>query len=300
MSARIISGKEIAASIRADLKERVADFTARGGPVPGLATVLAGTDPASQLYVGMKTRAAKEIGIYSEQVQFEDDLKEDDLVARIRELNADDRIHAILVQLPLPDGIDEARVLAEISPEKDVDGFHPVNVGKLVLGEPDGFTPCTPRGVVEMLLRSGIDPAGKRAVVVGRSKVVGRPVSILLSRPGPGGNATVTMTHSRTADLAAHTRQADILVVAAGRRGLISADMVKPGAVIIDVGTNRVDDPTAPRGFRSVGDVDFEEVKEVAGAISPVPGGVGPMTIAMLLVNTLESAARASGIAVPT
>ena len=291
MPAAIISGKDIARTIRDELNARVAAL-AREGLVPGLATVLVGEDPASMLYVGMKQRAAAEAGIHSRSEPLPATTSEAELLALIDELNADPAIHGILVQLPLPRHIDDAKVLLAVDPDKDVDGFHPINVGRLATGDPDVLAPCTPRGVIEMLLRSGADPSGRHVVVVGRSNIVGKPMALLLLRRAPGGNATVSVAHSRTADLGALTRTADILVVAVGRAGIITRDMVKPGATVIDVGTNRVDDPGHPRGYRVVGDVDFEGVREVAGAITPVPGGVGPMTIAMLLANTVEAAAR--------
>ena len=291
MAAEIISGKDIARTIRDELNEQVAKL-ARDGLVPGLATVLAGDDPASRLYVGMKNRAAAEAGIHSRQVTLSGSTTEDELLGLIAELNADPAIHGILVQLPLPRQIDESRVLLAVDPDKDVDGFHPVNVGRLATGDPDVLAPCTPRGVIEMLLRSGVDPAGKHVVVVGRSNIVGKPMALLLLRRAPGGNATVSVAHSRTADLGGLTRTADVLIVAVGRPNTITRDMVKPGVTVIDVGTNRVDDPTRERGYRVVGDVDFEGVSEVAAAITPVPGGVGPMTIAMLLANTVEAAIR--------
>lgn len=291
MSAKIISGKEIARQIRDELNDKVAGL-AKEGLVPGLATVLVGEDPASRLYVGMKNKAAAEAGIHSRQVTLPSATSEAELLALVDELNADPRIHGILVQLPLPKQVDEAKVLLAIDPEKDVDGFHPVNVGRLATGDPDVLAPCTPRGVIEMLLRSGADPSGKHVVVVGRSNIVGKPMAFLLLRRAPGGNATVTVAHSRTADLGATTRLADILVVAVGWAGLVTGEMIKPGAVVIDVGTNRVDDPTRERGYKVVGDVEFDSAKEVASAITPVPGGVGPMTIAMLLANTVEAAVR--------
>lgn len=294
MSAQIISGTEIAKEIRGELKERVAALVAEHGVTPGLATVLVGDDPASQMYVGMKNRVAGEMGIHSRQHTLPADTSQEELLGLVTGLNADPQIHGILVQLPLPDHIDEGAVIETIDPAKDVDGFHPMSVGRLATDSGSFFPPCTPAGVVEMLLRSGHDPSGKHVVVVGRSNIVGRPLASLLLRKARGGNATVTVCHSRTADLAAETRRADILVVAMGRPEMITADMVRPGAVVIDVGTNRVDDPESERGYRVCGDVVFDEVKEVAGAISPVPGGVGPMTITMLLSNTVESAARAA------
>ena len=289
MSTELISGKEMAASIREEIKERVTGLK-EDGLTPGLAVVLLGEDPASQVYVRSKNKAATEAGIYSRQITMSEDTSEDELLGVVSGLNADPEIHGILVQLPLPDQIDETNVLSAIDPAKDVDGFHPVNVGRLASGDPNALAPCTPAGVVEMLLRSGNDPVGKHVVVVGRSSIVGRPMAALLLRKGPGGNATVTVAHSRTPDLGAVTREADILIVAIGQPDLIRGDMVKPGAVVIDVGVNRVDDDTRERGYRLTGDVAFDEVKEVASAISPVPGGVGPMTIAMLLSNTLDAA----------
>ena len=281
--------------MRAEIKERVARLKEQG-LTPGLATVLAGEDPASQLYVSMKGKAARELGLYSRQVDLANDVSEDELLGLLAGLNADPEIHGILVQLPLPDQIDESKVLLAIDPDKDVDGFHPVNVGRLSTGDPDVLAPCTPQGVVEMLVRSGNDPSGKHVVVVGRSNIVGRPMASLLLRKGRGGNATVTVAHSRTADLGAMTRQGDIVVVAVGRPNTVTADMVKPGAVVIDVGTNRVDDSTRERGYRTVGDVDFDAVKEVASAITPVPGGVGPMTITLLMANTVQAAMQQTGI----
>ena len=298
MSAQIISGREIADEIRAELSERVAALKADSGVIPGLATVLVGEDPASQMYVGMKNKAAAAMGIESKQITLPADTSEAELLGIVGGLNADPRVHGILVQLPLPDGIDEGKVIEAIDPSKDVDGFHPISVGRLATDSGDFFAPCTPAGVVEMLLRSGHDPDGQHVVIVGRSNIVGRPLASLLLRKAPGGNATVTVTHSRTPDLGAVTRTADILVVAMGRPEMITAEMVSPGTVVIDVGTNRVDDPSRERGYRVCGDVLFDEVKEVAAAISPVPGGVGPMTITMLMANTVKSAALAVGAAV--
>jgi len=294
MSADIISGKKIAASIREELKVRVSELQA-SGLTPGLAVVLAGEDPASQVYVDTKNKAATEAGILSRQITLPADVTEEELLGVVAGLNADPDIHGILVQLPLPDQMDEAKVLLAIDAEKDVDGFHPVNVGRLATGDLEVLTPCTPRGVIEMLMRSGHDPAGKHVVVVGRSNIVGRPMASLLLRKAAGGNATVTVAHSRTPDLGAVTREADILIAAIGMPEFIRGDMVKPGAVVIDVGVNRVDDDTRERGYRLAGDVAFDEAKEVASAISPVPGGVGPMTIAMLLSNTVDAAVRSTG-----
>ena len=295
MSAEVISGKDMAVSIRDEVEQRVAGLK-ESGLTPGLAVVLLGEDPASQMYVSSKNKAATEVGIYSQQITLPEDTSEDELLGVVAGLNADPEIHGILVQLPLPDQIDEGNVLLAIDPAKDVDGFHPVNVGRLATGDPDAPAPCTPSGVIQMLLRSGNDPAGKHAVVVGRSNIVGRPMAALLLRKAPGGNATVTVAHSRTPDLGTVTREADILIVAIGQPDLIRGDMVKPGAVVIDVGVNRVDDDTRERGYRLTGDVAFDEVKEVASAISPVPGGVGPMTIAMLLSNTVEAAVRSAAV----
>jgi len=297
MSAAIISGTEIAEEIRGEVARRVEALEAQHGLVPGLATVLVGDDPASRVYVEMKNRDAEEVGFRSRQITLEADTSEDELLGVVAGLDADPDVHGILVQLPLPDPIDEGRVLEAVDPAKDVDGFHPVNMGRLASGDGEGLVPCTPRGVIEMLLRSGHDPEGKHAVVVGRSTIVGRPMALLLLRKAPGGNATVTVAHSRTSDLGAITRQADILVVAVGRPETVDGEMVKPGAVVIDVGVNRVDDPEREKGYRLVGDVAFEEVREVASAITPVPGGVGPMTRAMLLRNTVDAAVAAAGVA---
>jgi methylenetetrahydrofolate dehydrogenase (NADP+)/methenyltetrahydrofolate cyclohydrolase len=295
MSAQIISGREISATIRDELRERVAALKEEHGVTPGLATVLVGENPASQMYVGMKNRAAAALGIHSRQLDLPGDLSQDELLGVVQGLNADPEIHGILVQLPLPDAVDEGAVLEAIDPAKDVDGFHPVNAGRLVTGSGDFFAPCTPAGVVEMLLRSGHDPEGRHVVVLGRSNIVGQPLANLLLRKARGGNATVTVCHSRTRDLPAVARTAEILVVALGRPEMITAEYVQPGAVVIDVGTHRVDAPETEKGYRVCGDVLFDEVREVAGALSPSPGGVGPMTITMLLSNTVSSAARTAG-----
>jgi methylenetetrahydrofolate dehydrogenase (NADP+)/methenyltetrahydrofolate cyclohydrolase len=296
MTADIISGTAIAQEIRTEIREQVEAVRQSHGWVPGLATVLVGDNPASRAYVGMKNRAAAEVGILSRQIDLTADTSEDELLGVVEGLNADPDIHGILVQLPLPSEIDEAHILEAILPEKDVDGFHPVNVGRLSIGVPGVLAPCTPRGVIELLLRSGHDPAGQHVVVVGRSNIVGRPMASLLLARGRGGDATVTVAHSRTSDLGAVTRLADILVVAIGRPHFVTADMVRPGAVVIDVGVNRIDDPESPKGSRLVGDVDAEGVGAVASAITPVPGGVGPMTIAMLLANTLQAARMLHGL----
>ncbi|HIC62657.1 MAG TPA: bifunctional methylenetetrahydrofolate dehydrogenase/methenyltetrahydrofolate cyclohydrolase FolD, partial [Gemmatimonadetes bacterium] len=289
MGAQIISGRDIADEIRAELKDRVAHLKEGSGVTPGLATVLVGENPASQMYVGMKNKAAADMGINSRQITLSVDTSEDELLGMVSGLNADPGIHGILVQLPLPDHIDEGKVLEAIHPSKDVDGFHPINVGRLATDSGDFFAPCTPAGVIEMLTRSGHDPSGKHVVVVGRSNIVGRPLAALLLRKAIGGNATVTVCHSRTADLGSVTRSAEILIVAMGRPEMITAEMVAPGAIVIDVGINRVDDPSRDKGYRVCGDVLFDEVAEVAEAISPVPGGVGPMTITMLLANTVKA-----------
>jgi len=296
MSAEIISGKQIAQTIREETAARVAALKEKHDFVPGLATVLVGEDPASQSYVGMKNKTAKEMGIFSRQITLDASTPEAELLGIVEGLNADPQIHGILVQLPLPKHIDESKILLAIDPAKDVDGFHPVNVGKLSTGETEVLAPCTPAGVIQMLMRTGNDPSGKHCVVVGRSNIVGRPMASLLLRKAPGGNATVTVCHSRTPDLGAVTRLADILIVAIGWPEMVKAAMVKPGAVVIDVGVNRVDDDTRERGYRLAGDVAFDEVKEVASAITPVPGGVGPMTITMLMSNTVDAAVRQAGV----
>ncbi len=293
MTADIIDGRAIAAELRADLAGEVAELAA-GGVTPGLAAVLVGDDPGSVSYVTAKAEACAEIGIFSETTRLPADISQDALLDRIGELNGDPRFHAILQQLPLPSHIDERVILDAITPAKDVDGLHPTNLGRLLRGETSGPIPCTPQGVMHLLTRSGVDPAGTHAVVVGRSSLVGRPLAVLLANKAAGANATVTLCHTGTADLGAHTRTADILVVAAGRPGTVTAEMVKPGATVIDVGTNRIDDASRKRGWRLVGDVDFAGVSEVAGRITKVPGGVGPMTIAMLLANTVR-AARVAG-----
>jgi len=291
MSAKLIDGKAIAQQIRQEIAQEVAARRDANKRVPGLAVVLVGENPASMSYVRSKTRASAELGIHSVQIDKPTDLAEVELLAIVEQLNNDPKIDGILVQLPLPKHIDENRVIAAIHPDKDVDGFHPVNAGRLMIGLP-GFVPCTPLGVKELLIRSGVETRGKHAVVVGRSNIVGKPMAQLLLQRGPGGDCTVTVCHSGTKDLAATTRQADILVAAMGRAEAITGDMMKPGAVVIDVGINRVEDSAAAKGYRLVGDVHFASAAEVASHITPVPGGVGPMTIAMLLRNTLESAKR--------
>jgi len=294
MAAEIIDGKQVAADMRAQLKVEVAQLKEKG-IVPGLAVVLVGEDPASKSYVTAKEKACSNIGIYSNDNRLDAETSQDELMALIDKLNKDEKINGILVQLPLPRHLDESKVLLAIDPDKDVDGFHPVNVGKMVSGQ-EAFLPCTPHGVVQLLLKSGVKIEGAEVVIVGRSNIVGKPLANMLIQKSAKGNATVTVCHTRTKSLAEHTRQADILVAAAGRPNTITADMVKDGVVVIDVGVNRVDDPTRKRGYRLVGDVDFEAVKEKASLITPVPGGVGPMTITMLLYNTVESARRAGGV----
>ena len=286
-TARLISGTQIAAEVRADVKAGVDARLARGLRAPGLAVVLVGDNPASESYVRGKAKAAAEVGIRAETIRRDASLPEAELLTLVADLNADEGVDGILVQLPLPAHIRESAVIHAIRPEKDVDGFHPENVGRLALGEAS-LEPCTPAGVVEMLRRCGIATTGAHAVIIGRSNIVGRPLASLLL--GKGSDATVTVCHSRTRDLPSVTREADILVAAIGRARFVTADMVKPGAAVIDVGINRVDDPATERGYRLVGDVDFDAVREVAGWLTPVPGGVGPMTIAMLLVNTLAAA----------
>ena len=291
MSAKIIDGKAIAAHIREQIATEVQQRVAAGLPRPGLATVLVGDNPASQIYVRMKHKACEQVGIQSFGHVLPANASQEEVEAVVEELNADPRVHGILVQLPLPAGLDEERVLGRIRLEKDVDGFHPLNIGRLAQkGREPLFVPCTPAGIMVLLEESGVQLEGAHAVVLGRSNIVGMPVSLLLLRR----NATVTVCHSRTRDLPAVTREADVLIAAVGRPEMVRGDWVKPGAVVIDVGVNRVEDPTAKKGYRLVGDVAFDEVKEVAAAITPVPGGVGPMTIAMLLKNTLRAAKLAA------
>ena len=289
MTARIIDGTALAKGLRAELALDVRRLTALGRR-PGLAAVLVGDDPASQSYVRSKGRACEEAGTLSRTVLLPATTPELELLALIDQLNVDPEIHGILVQLPLPRQIDTERVLLRVSPMKDVDGFHPINVGRLVLGDPKAFRPATPWGIIQMLLREGIETKGAHAVVLGRSTIVGRPLANLLMQDAPGGNATVTVCHSKTRDLPGVTRTADILIAAIGRPEFVTREMVKPGAVVIDVGINRVDDPSKPKGYRLTGDVAFDQVREVASAITPVPGGVGPMTIAMVLKNTIQAA----------
>jgi methylenetetrahydrofolate dehydrogenase (NADP+)/methenyltetrahydrofolate cyclohydrolase len=288
MSARIIDGIALGKTIREEVTAESKRLTA-AGTRPGLAVVLVGENPASRAYVGSKEKACQEAGMHSVKVERPHSISEADLLAIVDGLNRDPAIHGILVQLPLPKHINTEKVLLRVDPAKDVDGFHPVNVGKLVIGDPTALRPCTPYGVQQMLLRSGIETRGAHAVVIGRSTIVGKPMANLLIQTGPGGDATVTVCHSRTRDLPAVCRGADILIAAIGKPEFVTADMVRPGAVVIDVGINRVDDASRPRGYRLTGDVAYGPVAEIASAITPVPGGVGPMTIAMLLANTIQA-----------
>ena len=292
MSATRIDGKKLAAETRAEIAAGVAALKAERGVTPGLAVILVGDNPASVSYVTAKEKAAHEAGMYSREIRLPADASEDEVLAQVRALDDDPAIHGILVQLPLPKGISEKKVIDAIAPEKDVDGFTPVNVGKMLIGD-DCFLPCTPHGILKLIETAGMDVAGKHAVVIGRSNIVGKPVAALLARKGPHANATVTLCHTGTPDIAAYTRTADVVVVAAGRPNTLTGDMLKPGAVVIDVGVNRVPDATKPKGYRLCGDADYESCAAVASAITPVPGGVGPMTITMLLWNTLEAARRA-------
>lgn len=288
---KLINGAEIAKKVHAETAARIAALRARGVQ-PGLAVVLVGTDPASQAYVRAKDKRAAELGIHSVKHELPAETSQADLLALVAALNADPAIHGILVQSPPPKHIDEAAIVRAIDPAKDVDGFHPVNVAKLALDDPTGFVPCTPLGCQRLLIEAGVQTSGARAVVLGRSMIVGKPMALLLMAKGPGGDATVTVAHSRTRDIAAVTREADIVIAAIGRPEFVTADMVKEGATVIDVGINRVDDLIAPKGYRLVGDVDFQNVAPKCAAITPVPGGVGPMTIAMLMANTVTAAER--------
>jgi len=294
MSAKIISGTEVAKTIREELTAEVAELKEKHNVVPGLVTILVGEDPASQSYVSAKNKTAKALGIYSEQITLPAETSEQELLDLVEKCNKDDKINGILVQLPLPKHINEAKVLYAIDPDKDVDGFHPVNVGKMVLGE-QCFLPCTPHGILELLVRSGVETSGAEVVVVGRSNIVGKPIANLMLQKRPAGNATVTICHTRTKDMAAHTKQADILIAAVGVAKLITADMVKDGVVVIDVGVNRIGKSESGKAILA-GDVDFDAVKEKASYITPVPGGVGPMTITMLMKNTVQAAKQAAGL----
>jgi len=288
---KLINGTEIAKKVHEETKQRIAALAARG-VTPGLAVVLVGEDPASMAYVRSKDKRAKELGVNSFKYELPAETTQAELLALIGQLNDNPEVHGILVQSPPPAHIDEAAIVRAIDPRKDVDGFHPVNVAKLALDDPTGFVPCTPLGCQRLLIEAGVKTAGARAVVLGRSMIVGKPMALLLMAKGPGGDATVTVAHSRTRDIAAITREADIIVAAIGRPHYLTADMVRDGAVVIDVGINRVDDLLAPKGYRIVGDVDFQNVAPKCSAITPVPGGVGPMTIAMLMANTVTAAER--------
>ena len=288
MAAKIIDGKQISETIRGELENRISILKEKG-ITPGLGVILVGNNPASRSYVTAKERACDSIGIYSDDNRLPEDVTETNLLKKINEMNIDPKIHGILVQLPLPKHINESTVLLAIDPKKDVDGFHPINVGKMMIGE-DTFFPCTPHGVLQMLLRSKIETSGKHVVVIGRSNIVGKPVANMLLQKRDGANATVTLCHTGTKSIKSHTLQADILIAASGFPKTVTADMVKPGAVVIDVGVNRIEDNTKKSGYRLVGDVDYEGVSAIASAITPVPGGVGPMTITMLLYNTVLSA----------
>ncbi len=294
MAATIIDGKQVAADMRAELKEKVAGLKEKG-VIPGLGVILVGDDPASRSYVTAKERACEEIGIYSDDNRLPADISQDELMALVQKMNQDPKINGILVQLPLPKHLNEDEVLLAIDPDKDVDGFHPMNVGRMVVGQ-DAFLPCTPHGVLHLLKRSNVELSGAEVVIVGRSNIVGKPLANMLVQKSDMGNATVTVCHTRTKDIAEHCRRADIIIAAVGWPNTVTADMVKDGAVVIDVGVNRVEDASKKRGYRLVGDVDFEGIKEKASLITPVPGGVGPMTITMLLYNTVESAKRAAGL----
>ena len=294
MTARIISGTEIARQITEEVRQKVENLKTLHGVTPGLATVLVGADPASQVYVGSKVRMCQNLGIYSERHDMPSDTTEEELLKRVQELNRNPKIHGILVQVPLPKHINEGKIIFAIDPAKDVDGFHPVSVGRMVIGEP-GFLPCTPHGIQVLLERSGIQTDGAEVVVVGRSNIVGKPIANIMLQKVAVANATVTICHSATRDIASHTRRADILIAAIGKPRYITADMVKEGVVVIDVGTNEIG-KTAEGKRILAGDVDFEAVKEKASAITPVPGGVGPMTIIMLMANTVRAARMAAGL----
>jgi methylenetetrahydrofolate dehydrogenase (NADP+)/methenyltetrahydrofolate cyclohydrolase len=288
MPAKLIDGKAIARKIKGELKSDIEELKGRG-VTPGLAAVLVGDDPASHIYVRSKSRACKKLGIYSEVIERPGDLKREELNNLIAELNSREDIHGILIQSPLPKHLDELEAVMNVNPNKDVDGFHPLNVGFILLGSPV-FLPCTPFGILKLLDESGIDPVGKKVVILGRGNIVGKPLAAMLMQKWPGCNATVTVCHTGTADIPAETRQADILVAAIGRANFVTSDMIKEGAILIDVGINRVDDNTTEKGYRIFGDIDFEGCLDKASMITPVPGGVGPMTIAMLLYNTVRAA----------
>ena len=291
---KVLDGAKVAAKMQGEVAERVMRLKAVG-ITPGLSVVLVGDDPASAVYVRAKGKACEEAGMHSVTIRMSADTTQDALLGQVKALNEDAAIHGILVQMPLPKHIDSDRIIRTIRPEKDVDGFHPVNVGKNLIGEKDGFVPCTPAGVQELLVRSGVQTKGAECVIVGRSNIVGKPMMALMIQQSAGANSTVTVCHSATKDLAAHTKRADILIVAAGRPNMVTGAMVKPGAVVIDVGINRVADAGTKSGTRLVGDVEYATAVEVASKITPVPGGVGPMTIAMLLQNTVRAAERSLG-----
>ena len=294
MTAKLISGTEIARQIKEEIKQEAIQLKAKYNLIPGLVTVLLGADPGSLSYITGKEKTAKELGFYSERIDLPETTSQKDLLALVDKLNKDPKIHGVLVQIPLPKHINENEVLYAINPKKDVDGFHPVNVGKLMIGDAD-YLPCTPAGIQQLLVRSGVTIDGAEVVVIGRSNIVGKPIANILMQKNKGANATVTLCHTHTRDIAFHTRRADILIVAAGKPKSITADMVKEGAVVIDVGVNQIG--TSKSGKRIlVGDVDFENVKEKASMITPVPGGVGPMTITMLMLNTLKAAKIAAGL----
>jgi methylenetetrahydrofolate dehydrogenase (NADP+)/methenyltetrahydrofolate cyclohydrolase len=294
MSAHTIDGTAISSAVRQEVKQQVAELIARGIE-PCLAVMLVGENPASRVYVGMKEKKCAEVGIATVDRRLPEEASQDEILSILDAWNEDPAIHGILVQLPLPDHVDEKTVMERVRPDKDADGFHPVNVGRMTSGDPEAFRPCTPAGVQVMLKHIGYDPAGRHAVIVGRSNIVGRPMATILSQKEPFANATVTVAHSRSKDLGAITRLADLLIVAVGRPESVTADMVSEGTVVIDVGVNRVEDSASERGYRLVGDVAYEEVAKKASWITPVPGGVGPMTIAMLLSNTVSAARRLSG-----
>ncbi len=291
MSARLILGKEVSERIYSELRERIIALKSKG-VTPGLAVVLVGEDPASQVYVRMKGKKCEELGMHSVTIILPEKTTQEELLKTVSDLNNDKSIHGFLVQLPLPKHIDEDTIINAIDPNKDADCFHPANVGKMLIGNPS-FLPATPAGVQQMLIRSDVETSGKHVVILGRSNIVGKPMAAMMMQKGKGADSTITVVHSRTKDMSAITRQADILIVAIGKPLFVTKDMVKEGAVVIDVGTNRIEDPTAKNGSKLVGDVDFDNVKEIASAISPVPGGVGPMTICMLMANAVTAAERA-------
>lgn len=298
--AKIIDGKAIAEKIHERTAAQTRELKEKHGLQPGLAVILVGEDPASKIYVGMKAKKCAELGLFSDKRVLPTNATQEEVLALVRELNADPKIHGILAQSPPPPHIDEEQVILAIRPEKDVDCFHPANVGNMLIGKTDGFFPCTPYGVMKLLEYSGVDPAGKHAVILGRSNIVGKPMMALLVQKAKGANATVTVCHSRTADIPSITRQADILIAAIGKPEFVTSDMIKDGAVVIDVGINRVEAPAAAKGYRVVGDAHFESLKAKASLITPVPGGVGPMTIAMLMSNAVKACAAQHKIKLTT